>query len=185
MSKSKRRKEKMMKKFGQAGGTPAATPLVEVFTMDGGGAESKEVPEPPAKIRELKWHLISDFKLIPKYLVEQIKDRPYSVEMFYSREEHDPTQQLWVLLSPGNVIKGFVWLTIVLMTQGIFVNSYSVDKEYCGDGGPVSYCKELLLDIYKKLNLAGGIKFSTTAPEHYEEYGIKRAKYIIMEIPTE
>jgi len=186
MSKNKRRKEKMMRKFGAVEKTTGDAPLVEVFTMDGGGAESKEVPVPQAaKIRELKWHLISDFKLVPRYLVEQIKDRPYSVEMFYSREEKDPTQQIWVLLSPENVIKGFVWLTVVLMTHGIFVNSYSVDKEYCGDGGPVNYCKELLLEIYGKLNLSGGIKFSTTYPDHYEAYGIERSKYVVMEIPTE
>ena len=124
--------------------------------------------------------------IIPRYLVEQITDRQYTIEDFYSIGnvlQADPLQQVYVLLNDDRLVKGFLWFHVIPFTRSIFVNAFSVDPEYRdGEGGPLRYAVELLKSIYDRLKLTGSIRFTTTFPEYYEKHGMRKSKFVSMEV---
>ena len=204
MSKRKDKRQRRMEKIkAQIGAETAQTGPVHEGTLgyDGihhkgivtSGAAETPPPEkdistenPLAKVRSLKWLMVADFNIIPRYLVEQITDRQYTIEDFYSIGnvlQADPLQQVYVLLNDDRLVKGFLWFHVIPFTRSIFVNAFSVDPEYRdGEGGPLRYAVELLKSIYDRLKLTGSIRFTTTFPEYYEKHGMRKSKFVSMEV---
>jgi N-acetylglutamate synthase-like GNAT family acetyltransferase len=144
----------------------------------------------------LRWIRIFSIEYLPRYLVEQIRDRSYNVDQFLEFQkinlvvkengelQLNPFNHLHVLVDKENVIKGFVWFTIEPLTKDIFIQNYSVDKEYWNKGTAVNKLTEKILEIHEKAGL-NKIFWATKYPKHSMRYGFKRSKNILMEYNPE
>jgi len=147
-------------------------------------------------IEELRWVRVFTPDHIPKYLVEQVRDRDFSVENFYKYQEFNcvhqskdgpklnPFSHLYVLVDPSNFVKGFLWFTVDPLAQDIFIQTFSVDKDYWYRGKAVSKLSDHIKDIREKACL-NKIYWVTNYPKHSERYGFKRSKGVLMEFKEE
>lgn len=143
-------------------------------------------------IESLKWVRIFTPAHIPKYLVEQVRDRDFSVEDFYKYQETasiiknkegfslNPLNHLYVLVNDENIVKGFLWFTINPLSKDIHLNTFSIDKEYWYKGKAVEKVADFIKDIKNKANL-NKIFWITNYEKHSRRHGFKRSRSILME----
>lgn len=149
-----------------------------------------------ANIDELRWVRIFDPYHIPRYLLEQIKDKDYDIDAYYKMhadncvietengKDLNPYSYLYVLADPSNKVKGFLWLGVDSLTHNCIIHTYSVDKEYWNKGEAV----KKLADFVKGIRKAQGwrdVLWVTKYPKHSERNGFKRSKHILMEYSGE
>lgn len=144
------------------------------------------------KIDELRWVRVFSPVHIPHYLVEQVRDRDYTIENFFKHQELNclvngrdgptlnPYNHLYVLADEKNIVKGFLWFIIEGLTQDIFINTFSMDKEYWGKGKAVKRLVDHMSEIIKKLKV-NKVFWLTNYPKHSERYGFKRSCHVLME----
>lgn len=144
------------------------------------------------KIEDLEWVRIIDPYLIPEYLVEQIKERMFTVEKFYRYQQLICTQNqngnivvntlnlLFVLVDKEKVIKGFFWGVVDALSNALVINSFSMDKEYWGEGKAVKLLEDKAREIKEGAQL-DKVFWVTRCPKHSEKYGFKRSKHQLME----
>jgi hypothetical protein len=133
---------------------------------------------------------------IPKYLVEQVRDRDYSVEDFYAFQESaclrmtkegpslNPLNHLYVLSNDENITKGFLWFSIDPLGQDICIQIFSMDKEYWFNGKAVEKLASFIKDIRRKAKL-NKVYWITNYPKHSERHGFKRSRSVLMEYSEE
>lgn len=143
-------------------------------------------------IDDLRWIRVFTSMHVPKYLVEQVRDRDYSVDDFYTHQDANllmtvhgqpqlnPFHHLYVLVEPGNLVKGFLWFVIDPLTKDIAINTFSMDKEYWGRGKAVEMLANHVKEIRKKAKLKK-VYWITNYPKHSERYQFKRSKSVLME----
>ena len=144
------------------------------------------------KIDELRFIRVFTPDHVPRYLVEQVRDRDYSVEDFFKYHQINcltqsnkeltlnPFSHLYVLANKENYIKGVLWFSIDALSKDILIQTFSVDKEYWGKGQAVKMLAEHIKKIRKKANL-NKIYWVSNYPKHSERYGFKRSKAVLME----
>ena len=144
------------------------------------------------KIYELRWVRVFTIEHLPNYLVEQVRHRTYSVEEFYKYQQINllmqgkegivlnPFNHVYILADKENLVKGFLWMTIDPLSKDIFIQTYSVDKEYWGKGLAVKKLADHVKEIRNKAKL-NKIFWHTDYPKHSERYGFKRSSSILME----
>jgi len=145
------------------------------------------------KIDDLKWIRVFTPSHIPKYLIEQVRDRDYSVEDFYryheinctlkdkqGRIQLNPLTHLYVLANDKNEVKGALWFSIDPLSKDIIIQTFSMDKEYWCQGIAVKKLSDHIKTIRKKGNL-NKIYWVTNYPKHSERNGFKRSKSVLME----
>lgn len=147
-------------------------------------------------IEKLRWVRVFTPVHIPKYLVEQVRNRDYTVEDFYTYQEQscirmtkegptlNPLNHLYVLANDENLTKGFVWFVVDPLTKDLCVNTYSIDKEYWGKGKAVSKLATFIKDIRKKGHL-NKVYWITNYPKHSQRYGFRPSKSVLMEYTEE
>jgi N-acetylglutamate synthase-like GNAT family acetyltransferase len=148
------------------------------------------------KIEDLEWIRIFDPVHIPRYLVEQVRDKDWSVDKFYQYQKIinlqkdgsnvviNPMNLLFVLADKEKVIHGFMWAAVDALSNCLVINTFSVDKKYWGQGNAVSILEK------KTKEIANGAKLSkiywiTNYPKHSEKHGFKRSKSVLMEYNME
>ena len=145
------------------------------------------------KIDDLKWIRVFTPSHIPKYLIEQIRDRDYTVEDFYKYHEiHctipskdggvklNPLSHLYVLANKVNEVKGSLWFGVDPLSKDIIIQTFSMDKEYWCKGIAVKKLAEHIKMIKRKGNL-NKIYWITNYPKHSERNGFKRSRAVLME----
>lgn len=148
------------------------------------------------KFEKLRWVRAISPDIIPKYLVEQIKHREFTVEDFYKFQKMNcmlqgkegmninPLNHLYAVVDEENLVKGFLWFSVDPLGKNIFINNFSMDQEYWFGGKSVKMATEKVKELMK----SGKIKKSywlTRYPKHSERYGFKRAKDILMQYEEE
>lgn len=149
------------------------------------------------KIDDLKWIRVFTPSHIPKYLIEQVRDRDFSVEDFYKYHEINcmipsndgnvklnPFSHLYVLANKVNEVKGMLWFSVDPLAKDIVIQTFSMDKEYWLKGVAVKKLSSHIKEIRKKGNL-NKIYWITNYPKHSERNGFKRAKAVLMEYNEE
>jgi hypothetical protein len=143
-------------------------------------------------MNDLRWIRVFTPLHIPKHLVEQVRDRDYSVDDFYTYHEINclrdtdqgptlnPLSHLYVLADKENIIKGFLWFTVEALSKDIIIQTYSVEKEYWNQGQAVKKLADHVKDIRKRASLQK-IYWITNYPKHSERYGFKRSDSVLME----
>lgn len=144
------------------------------------------------KMDDLRWVRAFSADIVPKYLVEQIKKRDFSVEDFYGyhsvtclRNTADgptlnPLSQLYVMANPENMVKGLLWIVIDPLTKDLVIQTYSVDKEYWKEGGAMEKVATFVKEIRSKCGLKK-IYWITDYPKHSQRHGFKPSKSVLME----
>ena len=100
-------------------------------------------------ILNLRWVRIFDPVHIPKEYVDQIKEKSFTTEKFYQYQQSanienvdgkiifNPYNLLYVLSTEKNHVKGFLWAVVDPLSNCLVINSFSMDKEYWGNGKAV------------------------------------------------
>lgn len=142
---------------------------------------------------ELRWVRIFTPDHIPRYLIEQLKDREYSTDDFYTyhhincltpEQKLNPFLHLYVLVDPDNIVKGMLWFDVDPLSKDILIQTYSVNKEYWNRGMAV----KKLSDHIKEIRRNAGLKkifWVTSYPKHSERNGFKRSRHVLMEYNEE
>lgn len=143
------------------------------------------------KIEDLKLIRILDGNLVPRELIEQIKNRQHTVKEFYDFQKDNiflltsegPTinhlNHLYVLVDEHNKIKGVLWFT--LDGQQCTIELFSIDRDYWNKGKALNFIYDKIFEIVKPLGIKRATIF-TTNPGAYEKIGFTRSKHIMMEI---
>lgn len=143
-------------------------------------------------IDELRWVRVFTVDHVPHYLVEQVRDRDYSVEEFFKYQQINclmqsekgvilnPFNHLYVLADKENLVKGFLWFSVDPLCKDILIQVYSVDKEYWAKGQAVKKLAEHIKGIREKAHL-NKIYWITNYEKHSMRHGFVRSKSILME----
>lgn len=141
---------------------------------------------------KLKFIRIFDPVHIPHDLVEQVRDRKYTVDNFYkyqsvvclSKTEHgtilNPLNLLFVIVNEAKKVIGFLWAVVSPLSQDLVVNTFSMKKEYWGKGQAVGLVEEKCKEILNQAGLSR-VYWITNYPKHSERFGFKRSKGVLME----
>jgi N-acetylglutamate synthase-like GNAT family acetyltransferase len=141
---------------------------------------------------KLQFIRIFDPVHIPVELVEQVRDRKFSVEKFYeyqsivcvSKTEHgmvlNPLNLLFVIVNEKKKVIGFLWAVVAPLSQDLVINTFSMHKDYWGKGEAVDLATKKCKEILKESGL-NRVYWITNYPKHSERYGFKRAKGVLME----
>ena len=125
--------------------------------------------------------------LIPRHLIEQVKDERCDVDRFYKGAQNAVTNPLvgfYVLVDNKCKIKGVLWYSLNEIEAVIYIHLLSIDKEY-----QFSDVLKEVVDFSKGFKLGpdytGIMRFITNRPKAFEKVGFKPSKKIIMEMQKE
>ena len=133
---------------------------------------------------------------IPKELIEQVRDREYSVDDWYKYQEViclrqtnegpqlNPLSLLYVIADEGNKVVGMLWCEIDALSKALIIQIFSMDRAYWGRGKAVELLSNKVKEIIKECKL-NRVVWQTNYPRHSERYGFKRSKTIQMEYHQE
>ena len=141
----------------------------------------------------LRWVRLLCPSHIPAQLVQQVKERNYSVEDFYLwheahclSEEPDqifnPLNHLYGLMQgpPDPKMVGFIWFTIDPLTKSMWVHTFSINSDLWNKGKAIELAQEILLKVKEGAKLKQ-VFWISTHPQYHEKYGFKRSKSVLME----
>lgn len=140
----------------------------------------------------LRWVRVMTPMFIPKPLVRQVRDREFETDDFYKYLDamctikgpeglsFNPYCHLYVLVDEKQFVKGFLWFDVDPLSKDIVVNTYSVHPSLWCKGAAIKMATDLLQSFMKGAKLKKVIWF-TNYPWHYERYGFKRSKSVLME----
>ena len=143
-------------------------------------------------IDKLRFVRIIDPIHIPRHLVEQVRDREFTVDKFYEYQKAvcadiengvlKPNQcnLLFVIVDEDNKIQGFMWAVIDVLCNYLCINTFSIEKEYWYDGGAVKLLEKKGKEIMEGAKLSK-VYWITNFPKHSERYGFKRSRAVLME----
>lgn len=123
----------------------------------------------------------TDLRLIPKYLLEQVKDVYWTPEELYGlwpAVENSPTNLLYAVVNKDFHIKGVIWATVGLAGSFLFVNVVSLDKELQSKGLIPNLVMPYLQDLKAKIGVRH-LLCSSSRPKGMEKWGWKIAKFVM------
>jgi hypothetical protein len=135
------------------------------------------------RVEDLQFVKLKIPRLIPKDLIEGVKGRTFSPEQFYSYQEKlvsNPYNLLFVLVDKEKKIQGYLWCEINMLDGSLFVNTFSINKEYWGKGDAIPKVVEFLREL-KKSTKATHVFWVTTNEKFFIKHGFKRSKNCLME----
>lgn len=144
----------------------------------------------------LRWVRVFSPLHIPRNLIEQVRDRDFSVEDFYKYHECvclrdtdegptlNPFSHLYVLADKENIIRGVLWFVIDALTKDIVIQTYSIEKNYWEPGKAILKLIDHIKEIKNKAKLHK-VYWITNYPRHSKKYGFKESKSVLMEYSDE
>ena len=135
-----------------------------------------------AKSGELHFIRIFDFSLIPRPLIEQIPELPYTTEKLYEYAKaigSDPFTLLYCLADKDHKIRGFWWGTMNPLDESLFIHLYSVEKGCQKEENFVRRIVKFVDEITNKVDVT--VRFATLHPKAFERVGAVRSKLALME----
>ena len=150
------------------------------------------------EFKELQFIRVIDFRLIPRYLFEQVKDYEFDIEKLISYGvmiTADPLTYLFALANNENKIKGVFWARVNYVDEIFEAYLLSVDPEY-QDETALQTTLDFFWQLHKtekpklkmrfNINLKDKILWQTTRPKPFEKItGVEKSKRILMEITNE
>lgn len=121
-------------------------------------------------------------RCIPRELIESVKGITFTPEKFYDYlEEALPSDSefLYVLVDDDKRIHGYIWFQVNILDNSIFLNTYSVSKEYWGKGEAIKKAVEFMKKIKDELK-ASEIYWCTSNSKYFAKHGFRPAKQTLM-----
>jgi hypothetical protein len=134
-------------------------------------------------IEDLEFVRLKLPRLIPLDLIESVKGRTFTPDQFYHYQERqidNPFNYLYALIDAEKKIHGYLWAESNLLDGSLFVNTFSIDKEYWGKGKAIPKSIEFLRKLKEK-SKAPRVFWITTNEKFFLKHGFKRSKNILME----
>lgn len=122
-------------------------------------------------------------RLIPIDLIESVKGRTFTPEQFYKYQESqmdNPFNFLYVLVDEMKKIHGYLWAEVNILDSSLFVNTFSISKEYWGKGQAIPRVIEFLRELKGKIK-APRVFWISTNERFFLKHGFKRSKNVLME----
>lgn len=122
-------------------------------------------------------------RLIPMELIEAVKGRTFTPEQFYKYQEAqaDNTHNfLYALIDYKKKIHGYFWAEMNSLDGSLFVNTFSISKEFWGKGEAIPMVIEFLKKLKDKVK-PSRIFWVTTNERFFLKHGFKRSKNSLME----
>ncbi len=144
--------------------------------------ETTPAPE-IAAVKDLTFVKLRIPTLIPYALIDAVKGRTFTPEQFYTYQEQqidNPFNHLYVLVDSKSKIHGYLWAEVNILDNSLFLNTFSIDKEYWGKGEVIPMAVEFL----EKLRVKTGsvrVFWITTNEKFFAKHGFKRSKNVLME----
>ena len=150
-------------------------------------------------IKELKFVRLTDpsnTDLIPRYLIDQAKDKDFTTERFYAIAPLLVANRFNIVglfVDNNKNVKGFLWVTINILSEQLYVSVISIDKEYQNcNGDALGHVFNVIRDLpnnilinqmikHAEINLKKTIQLVTKRPKAYEKRQWRRAIATIME----
>lgn len=126
----------------------------------------------------LKWP-----RLIPFNLIDSVKGRTFTPEQFYDYQESqidNPFNYLYALVDEHKKIRGYFWAEVNVLDSSLFVNTFSISKEYWGKGNAIPKVIEFLATLKEKTK-SPRVFWITTNEKFFLKHGFKRSKNVLME----
>jgi RimJ/RimL family protein N-acetyltransferase len=146
--------------------------------LGGYSALTKKQP----KGTQLKFVLIDDIRIVPRYLFEQVEGMNYDIDRLYEWANimlKPPFNFIGVFIDKEKAVKGVLVASFNPISNSLYAHILSVDKEYQRKG-IVSEATGILRKFKTKIG-ADKIMFSTVVPEKFETKGYVRSNFIPME----
>lgn len=121
--------------------------------------------------------------LIPLELIEAVKGRTFTPQQFIEYQEkqvQNPGNFLYVLIDEDKKIHGYLWAELNYLDNSLFVNTFSISKEYWGKGVGMHKAIEFVATLKQKTN-APRVFWVTTNEKFFAKHGFKRSKNCLME----
>lgn len=122
-------------------------------------------------------------RLIPIDLIESVKGRTFSPEQFYKYQEcqvDNPYNHLFVMVDSAKKIHAYLWAEVNILDSSLFVNTFSISKEYWGKGEAIPRVVQFLR-ILKEKTKAPRVFWLTTNEKFFVKHNFKRSKNVLME----
>lgn len=135
------------------------------------------------KMEELSFVRLRIPKLIPIELIELVKGRTFTPQEFYDYQEQqadNPYNHLFVLIDEAKKIHGYLWAEVNSLDNSLFVNTFSISKDYWGKGEAIEKVIEFLRELKVKVK-APRLFWITTNQKFFLKKGFKHSKNVLME----
>lgn len=122
-------------------------------------------------------------RLIPINLIESVKGRTFTPEQFYHYQEmqiDNPYNFLYVLVDESRKIHGYLWAESNILDGSLFINTFSITKEFWGKGKAINKVIDFLRSFKDKLK-ATRVFWVTTNEKFFLKQGFKSSKNVLME----
>lgn len=145
--------------------------------------ETKE--ETSFDINDLEFLKLKFPRLIPHQLIENVKGKFYTPDQFYKYQEEqvkfqNPDNLLYVLVDKDKKIHGYLWAEISGINGCMFINTFSIDKEYWHKGRIIAKVTAFL-EALRQRHECPRVYWITTNEKFFTKHGFKRSKNILME----
>jgi hypothetical protein len=145
--------------------------------------EEKKSPEIAENLQKLLFFKLKIPRLIPFELIESVKGRTFSPEQFYVYQESqvdNPFNHLFVLVDGHKKIHGYLWAEVNVLDSSLFVNTFSISKEYWGKGDAIELAINFLRTLKEKTK-SPRVFWVTTNEKFFIKKGFSRSKNILLE----
>ena len=122
-------------------------------------------------------------RIIPRDLIENVKGRTYTPEQFYTFQEQQidhPFNYLYALIDEDKKIQGYFWAEMNCLDGSLFVNTFSISKDYWGKGKAIEKVTEFLQDLVSKTH-SPRVFWITTNEKFFLKHNFRRSKNVLME----
>lgn len=134
-------------------------------------------------LKQLQFVKLKIPRLIPKQLIESVKGKTFTVEQFFSFQESQadsPYNFLYALVNEERKIHGFLWAEQSMLDGVLFINTFSIDKQYWGKGKAIDLAIRHVEKLKNKLKIHK-VLWCTTNDKFFVKHGFKRSKIVLME----
>jgi len=135
------------------------------------------------KLDELEFFKLKIPRVIPQELIQAVKGRTFTPEQFYHYQEGilgNPWNHLYVIVDGDKKIHGYLWAEQNALDNSLFVNTFSISKEYWGKGEAIDFACQFVSRLKEKVK-APRVFWCTTNEKFFSKKGFKRSKICLME----
>ncbi len=122
-------------------------------------------------------------RAIPKELIEQVKGRAFTVERFYNYQEaqiDNPYNHLYALIDKDLKMHGYLWAEINMLDDSLFINTFSISKQYWNKGTAMPIVTDFLKNLVAKLKVPR-VMLCTTNANFFKLHGFRKSKIALLE----
>lgn len=145
--------------------------------------ECKTVLHPVPNLSDLTFVKLKFPRCIPRQLIENVKGRTFTPDQFYFYQENqrdNPNNYLYGLVDENKVIHGYLWAEKNYLDDSLFVNTFSITKEYWNKGEAIQKAIEFVADLKEK-SQAKRVYWVTTNEKFFAKQGFKKSRQVLME----